>query len=184
MDCKEASMLIMKSIDNDIKPSERTILDYHIQTWTKCSEEFNMLKMALDGIGDLDIIEPPEDIEDMVMMEIDKKKYKLRNKKIKKLIYVPIFISLLLIGHYIYLSFLADIIIEQDFIRETFVSVIVWSTNMIINYMPNIISSLGRIIDLLNNIPIYIYILFSIWIVIASTTIVYGWNKLFRLRRN
>ncbi|MBS4539537.1 zf-HC2 domain-containing protein [Clostridium sp. D2Q-11] len=184
MDCKEASMLIMRSIDNDIKPSERAILDSHIQKCTKCSEEFNMLKMALDEMGDLDIIEPPEDIEDMVMMEIDKKRYKLRNKKVKKLVYVPIFISLLLIGHYIYLSFLADIIIEQDFIREIFVSVIVWSTNMIINYMPNIIRGLGRIIDLLNNIPIYFYILFSIWIVIASTTIVYGWNKLFRLRRN
>lgn len=184
MDCKEASILIMESIDNEITDVDKCNLDFHLKECEKCCEEFSMLQEAIREVEDLKIIDPPKELEDMVMMEINKERYKNKNKIDSKLIFIPLAILLLFIGQYIYLSFLTDIIIKQSFIRDILISSVIWITNLAINYVPSIIGTLSNLTQIIQSIPLYFYGLLCMWIILSLTAIVYGWNRVLRIRRN
>lgn len=183
MDCKKASILIMKFLDHDITLTDKAALDSHISECKNCREEFETLNSALIDVEMLEVFDTPEDLENMIMNRIDKRKYSKKNSSFG-LIFIPLSILTIFIGHYTFFSILPRILINQEFIKETLILFIVKSTNLIVNYLPNLIKGFLKLYEILESRSIYYYGLTSIWLFLTFISIYYGWNRVIKFRRS
>jgi predicted anti-sigma-YlaC factor YlaD len=82
MDCKAASDLIMKSLDNEITNEERAVLYGHLDKCRDCSLEYEALKETFSLLESVELEDPPDDLERVVISRIrEEDKVKVLNRK-------------------------------------------------------------------------------------------------------
>lgn len=134
MDCKRAEELIMEYLDGVISDNDRIELMKHTDKCFKCKEELSLMLETVGMIENLEEINPPEDIENIVMESIDVQKYRKSNK----IIFTCVFISIFSLTGIMGITF-TKLFIKYISIKELLISIIVDFTNFLAFTLPKLL---------------------------------------------
>lgn len=70
MDCKKCSTLLSLYLDGELSDSEQQAITRHLEQCPPCQQEFETLKQAVDCVGRLECVEPPDDFHKKLMNKI------------------------------------------------------------------------------------------------------------------
>lgn len=177
MDCSKASLLMMEYIDGSICKSEKDDLMKHLESCYECSEEFSLIKESLDLVENMEEIEPPENIEELVMSNIDVKKYK--EKSVNTNIIIALITMLSIVGIVLF----TITRLKVDFLREIFVSFVISTVNVMVIILPKIMSFVEGNFILIIGIGMLILLAFIGSLLTVAVTEVYFIKKI-NLRRS
>ncbi len=136
MDCKTASILMMEYIDGEIKELDKIELFKHLESCKDCNEAFLLLSESIDMIESMDEIEPPENIETLVMSSIDVTKYNVKVRIKKSIIISSILVVFMILGGYLF-----NIILNNSLsLKELLIVNIVKLVNFTVLTLPNILA--------------------------------------------
>lgn len=136
MDCQQASLLMMEFLDGMISEIDSLELQDHIDRCNSCSQEFSLLLESISLVDDMEEIEPPEELESLVMSKINVHQYKKESKVIAWMLRTIVIVGLIL-GALTYLAFNNPVILEK-----TIIATVVKVVNFTVLILPRI---LGRI---------------------------------------
>ena len=102
MDCQRTSMLMMEFIDGSISREEEESLLKHIEICKACHEEFSLLKETVGLVEDMEEIDPPLEIESLVMGSIDTKLYREKSKGLIIMALATVISVIFIGGYFIY----------------------------------------------------------------------------------
>lgn len=141
MDYKKASLLMMMVLDGTIDELDRQKLQDHIDECDHCRQELSLLQESIDLIDSLEEIEPPRELEDLVLSKIDIHKYTEESTESSKesskvttwILRVAVIFSMI-VGILSYLAFN-----DPDTIKQTIISVVIKVVNFAVLTLPNIL---------------------------------------------
>lgn len=179
MDCQKASILMMEYFDGTISQSHKASLMEHLKSCDNCSAEFSLLSESIELVENLEVLDPPENIEDTIMASIDVDKYK---SKVKSWNVVLAFITVFTIAGGILVYITQN---NLQSLQATFIASIIKIVNFSVLKLPQILSFIDGNLTLVLGIVIGISSLLLVTGVVIAIAEVYLINKFkMKLRRN
>ncbi|MTI46769.1 anti-sigma factor family protein [Sporosalibacterium faouarense] len=134
MDCQKASILMMEYIDGTINESDKISLLGHIEECEDCNEEFSLLVESIDLVENMEELEPPEDMENLVMSSIDLNRYSIKTKVWN--ITLALFATItIMMGTTAYVAYS-----KLGFLKEVFIALTIKVVNFIVLNLPQLMS--------------------------------------------
>jgi len=146
---------MMEYIDGILDLEAERELMSHIEGCKACKNEFSILQETLELVEDIEEVEPPVELVDLVMTNIDPKKYRRRIGMKVPLLGTALVVICLSTLYFVLLKGVIGLLSDSIIIKDMLVSAFVNLVNFLVLTLPNALSFIRGIFPFSLSFSIY-----------------------------